>query len=870
MKYMNRFIYIALSCILLFSFSDGYGNVPRGKKKKQNVVKTSTTPSKGNEYKKILSGKSVKTATGFMTLHKVDDKLYVELPLALLERDLVLISKVSEISDHTDCYVGVNAMRPLHVFFTKIGNQIQLRRDKSHAVCGDGNEQVTKALEMNNIGGTLAAYEIKAYNPDSTAVVIDMTELFVGRERLLSAIHARSESKLMMMGASYQHKKEGSYLMDVMSFKDNASIKSCLSYDCTIKSYHRIVTAHVVRTFAMLPEQPMQPRIADYRVPLQVIGKFNYKGDYSLMEPIYYALRWRLEPSDPEKFSRGIAVDPKRPVVFYLDTVLSQVMRDGIREGILEWNKTFEAIGFKNALQVRDYPKNDPEFSPDNMAYNCVRYVPSLAGSSMVQTYADPRTGELLNTTILVCHNFIREIPFNVIFNLGHADPSLRKRYLSDARLQEDVKYHFMWLVGTDCLGMTYNLTSSAAFPVDSLRSAAFTQKYGTSPSMLDLAKYNVAAPVDGALKGIRLVPTGVGEYDYFVVKWLYSPLPQAKTPEDEVPILEKWVSEKMGNPVYRYEYAKDCPDCGAGDVGNDDLELYKYGMVNLQYMMQNFDKWVTDEEDKDYSFRGTMYLLLNRKYKQLITQVATNVYGIKTYEKKVGDPVPMYEYMPKARQQKALDMLFKQMYRPEWMKRPELLGNMAVRRDVVEDHKDYFMLLINTIAGRLFAYENAGSGHITHGEYIRFLYEKLYEKTRRGEDLGEEDIYYQNFFFRTMMKSSHLVDKIGNKGGAANALYVSLCDDPNIIDITDVSAVEEQSELLMDKLSDLENQDVMAGNYGMLKKWPMLNSQSSRHIYYDVLKDMRKLISRQVNTGSKITREHYRYMLDSINQLMD
>ena len=321
---------------------------------------------------------------------------------------------------------------------------------------------------------------------------------------------------------------------------------------------------------------------------------------------------------------------------------------------------------------------------------------------------------------------------------------------------------------------------------------------------------------------------------------------------------------------MYRYEYAKDCPDCGAGDVGNDDLELYKYGMENLQYMMQNFDKWITDEEDKDYSFRGTMYLLLNRKYKQLITQVATNVYGIKTYEKKVGDPVPMYEYMSKARQQKALDMLFKQMYRPEWMKRPELLGNMAVRRDIVEDHKDYFMLLINTIAGRLFAYENAGSGHLTHGDYIRFLYEKLYEKTRRGENLGEEDIYYQNFFFRTMMKSSHLVDKIGNKGGAANALYVSLCDDPNIIDITDVSVVEEQSELLMDKLSDLGNQDVMAGNYGMLKKWPMLNSQSSRHIYYDILKDMRKLITKQVNTGSKITREHYRYMLDSINQLMD
>lgn len=163
---MNRFIYIVLSCTLLFGALDGYGNVPRGKKKKkQDTVKTSATPAKGNEYKKILSGKNVKTAKGFMTLHKVNDKLYVELPLNLLNRDMVLISKVSEISDHTDCYVGVNAMRPLHVFFTKIGEQIQLRRDKSHSVCGDGDEGVTEALKINNIGGTLAAYDIKAYNP---------------------------------------------------------------------------------------------------------------------------------------------------------------------------------------------------------------------------------------------------------------------------------------------------------------------------------------------------------------------------------------------------------------------------------------------------------------------------------------------------------------------------------------------------------------------------------------------------------------------------------------------------------------------------------------------------------------------------------
>lgn len=867
---MNKFIYIALSCSLLFSFHDGQGAEPRGKKKKQEPVKEAASTPKGNEYRKLLTGKNVKSEKGFMTLHKVDDKLYVEIPLSLLGRDLVLVSKVSEISDHTDCYVGINPMRPLHVFFTKVGQQIQLRRDKSLSVCGDADPNLSQALEQSNIGGALAGYEIKAYTPDSTAVLIDMTELFIGGDRLLSAIHARSESKLMLMGASYRHSKEGSALLDVMAFKDNVCIKSTLNYDCSIKSYKKIVTANVVRTFAMLPEKAMMPRIADYRLPLQVIGKYNYKGDYSLMNPVYYALRWRLEPSDPEKFSKNIPVEPKKPVIFYMDTVLSDVMRNGIREGILEWNKTFEAIGFKNALQVRDYPKNDPEFNPDNFSYNCIRYVPSLAGSAMVQAYADPRSGELLNTNILICHNFIREIPFNVIQNLAHADPSLRTRYLSDERLQEEIKYHFMWLVGTDCLGMTYNLTSSAAYPVDSLRSATFTQKYGTSPSMLDLAKYNTAAPVDGALKGIRLTPTGVGVYDYHVVKCLYTPIPEAKTPEEEQPIIDRWVSEKAGDPVYRYEYAKDCPDCGAGDVGNDDLKLYEYSMDNLKFMIQNFDKWITNEQDEDFYFRGVMYQLLNRKYRQLITQVATNVYGIKTYEKKSGDPVPMYEYISKERQLKSLDMLFTQLYRPTWMLRPDLDVKMAPNRSIEENHKDYMMLLINTIAGRLFAYENAGEGHLNHGDYIRYVYNKLYEKTRKGQDLDSEDIYYQNFFFRTMMVSSKLVDRSKDQGGSDNALFFNFAEDQTVYDLMDPEALEERSERLLSNLPESNQAEIMVGNYGALKKWPMFYSQASRYIYFDILKDMKKLVSTQVNTGSVATREHYRYMLDAINRLLD
>ena len=876
---MKRYLICLLSLLLLSGVSTATFAKGKKSKKKAQTTTAAAPAKKQSEYDKLFKDKQVKTSKGgIMTLHIVDDKLLVELPLKMLNRDMMLMSSVAEITDHTDSYVGLSPLRPLQVKFDTINRTVLLRRDRSQSVVADNGAEIRRALAQSNMPAILGSYKIKAFNADSTAVVFDMTDLFIGGESLLTAIDPRSETKLVLRGVSFNQKKDRSMLTDVAAFDDNATVTSYITYDSKIgKTYNKVTTAKLVRSLALLPETPMRPRLADFRLPLNVLGKYNYHSDYKLMDPVYFATRWRMEPSDQAAYDRGEAVEPKAPVVFYIDTTFTAQMSAAITKGILEWNKCFEAIGFKNAIRVRPFPtpEEDPQFSPQNFRYNCINYVPSLTGDTRVRTYVDPRSGEILRTTVMVCHNMTWEMPFEIFVFTAHADPSVRQRYMPDSTLFEHIKNHFTWLTGVDCFGMSYNLTSSAAFSSDSLRhNAAFTQKYGTTPSMLDIAKYNFIAPIDAVKKGFRITPVGVGEYDYHVVKCLYKPVPEAKTSEEELKVIEKWVDATVGNPVYRYENAKDCPDCGANDVGDDDIKNFKYALGNLKYCMENFDKWISDEDDPEYLYRNGIYNYLYRRYKQLLTQVAITAYGVKTYERKANDPVPSYEFTPYAEQKEALDILYANRYMPDWVQRPELVRLMGIQRERIEEHKDYLSLLMNATATRLFIYEGQGKDHFDHKRYIRYMFDKLFEKTRKGQKLSDEDFYYQTNFAKTMMASSKIVDrKAKYRDGSASALAAQIAGDPKVLDFSDpetcMKTVEEMP--LLYSMNDVDfGRDEVSAQYGALKKWPVINTQSTRQLYYGILKELRQVVMPYINSSDRRTREHYRFIYESINRLID
>ena len=245
-------------------------------------------------------------------------------------------------------------------------------------------------------------------------------------------------------------------------------------------------------------------------------------------------------------------LNPRNRLCFTWDNAFPESWRKYIKAGVEEWNAAFERIGFKNVVRAVDFPTDDPEFDPDNLKYSCVRYSPSWVANAMGPSWTDPRTGEIVNASVYVYHNLLQLVQNWRFVQTAQADPDVRTITMPEELAGECIRYVIAHEVG-HCLGFMHNMSASAAIPVDSLRSPSFTKEHGTTYSIMDYARNNYVAQPGDKERGVKLTPPRLGVYDYFSVKWLYSPLLDAKSSKEEVPVLDRWISEKSGDPVYRY-----------------------------------------------------------------------------------------------------------------------------------------------------------------------------------------------------------------------------------------------------------------------------------------------------------------------------
>lgn len=849
----------------------------KGKKEEKVEVKKETP------YEKFFKGKKYETVKGLIILHKMDNKIYFELPLSLLGKDMLIGSTVTEITNNGFANVGEKPHEPMHVMFTRTDSTINLRQVTCAYMSKDRNLQ--ERIKTSMMPAIIENLAIKAYSPDSTAVVIDMTNFLLSDNEQLNPFSAYAPVTWSGAWIEKEFKRNNSQIAKIKAFDDNVSVQSSLTYSVSLRDkrsyywYKEPFTAVMTRTFLLLPEEPMRPRLADPRINIFWQGYSEFSNEGNGMKPLYYANRWRLEPKDEAAYRRGELVEPKKPIVFYIDNAFPEMWKPYMKYAVEVWQKAFENIGFKNAIIAKDFPTDDPEFDPDNLKYSCIRYSPSSVANAMGPSWTDPRTGEIINASVYVYHNVIKLVQDWRFLHTAAVDSDVRKVVLDDEIIGDCIRYVVSHEVG-HCLALMHNMSASAAIPVDSLRSPSFTQKYGTTYSIMDYARNNYVAQPGDKEKGVRLTPPELGLYDMFSISWLYRPLLDAKTPEDEVPTLSKWISEKSGNLAYRYGKqqfrTRLDPSSVEEDLGDDAMKAGVYGIKNLKIILANLNGWV-GKDDPDYRFRLNMYNEVIYQYFRYLNNVLMNIGGIYMNERYDGDVLPSYTVVPRKDQRRAVKFLLDQMKDMDWLDAKEMQEGYPLRGNIASYLQDeIFFAMIKQIGNVMIcASKSLGEDVYTAEDYMKDIYDYVWAPTQQGKTLTSIEKLMQINLLTTIMDQAGVVSE---QKGTPFALAGNMIRIPEVMKEQSRAAYGLISEEFAGIYSNLERL-VPFESEDLLRQAERMGFDSyvgvtapyipTGHIYFDVLKKTLSLLKSKVNTGSTDTKQHYKLLIYKIENAL-
>tara|TARA_R110002073_G_scaffold139232_3_gene289454 strand:- start:4509 stop:7001 length:2493 start_codon:yes stop_codon:yes gene_type:complete len=641
------------------------------KKKKKGEVTTPVAkpaPKKGAilPYGKVVT-KDAKTDEGLFKVHQIDDTYLYEIPNELLEREMLMVTRIAKTANGIGFGGGKQNTQVLR--WQKKGKKI-LARIVSHSIVADENLPVHEAVVNSNFEPVLYSFPIKAYSKDSTATVIDVTDFF-NKDVLALGLpdRSRKQYKVSRLDA------DKSFIESVKSYPENIEarhVKTYMAGSPPSNSSTGTISIEINNSMVLLPEVPMKRRMFDERVGWFARSQVDYGLEAQKSKSITYLDRWRLEVKDEdiEKFKRGELVEPKKQIVYYIDRATPVKWRKYIKQGIEDWQVAFEAAGFKNAIIAKDPPtvEEDPEWTPEDVRYSVVRYLASPIPNANGPHVSDPRSGEILESDINWYHNVMSLLNGWFFVQTAAINPNAQTAEFKDEVMGELIKFVSSHEVG-HTLGLPHNMGSSVAYPVDSLRSAAFTKKFGTAPSIMDYARFNyVAQPGD---EGVALMPN-IGVYDKYSIKWGYRPILDANTPNDEKATLDKWILDHAGDAMYRFGGQQSGspidPSSQTEDLGDDAMKASAYGIENLKRIVPNLIKW-TSKDGEAYDDLEMMYGHVISQYNRYMGHVTSNIGGVYEYYKTSDQEGAVFTPVTKAKQKEALQFLNKNLFEtPKWM----------------------------------------------------------------------------------------------------------------------------------------------------------------------------------------------------------
>ena len=751
--------------VLLLCLTAATATAKKPKSSASKKAESSAEKPKESDYDKLFKEKHT-VADGMFRLHDVKGKLYFEIPDSLFGREMLLGSTISEVSDNAAATTGSKSDYPLHVVFTRNDRSVQLRTVNCENITDEtgASRALAEAVKRNTADPILRNYKIEAWNRDSTAVVVNVTDLFVADVEEMSPFSKYGLYTAFELKKTFQ--KERSMLGEIKAFSDNVVVRSTLSYIFTLTRGRTTLvkdqplTAVMTRSLVLLPREPYRPRITDSRMSVFPTGKVLFSEREQRAKVIYYAHRWRLEPSDMDAWKRGERVAPKKQIVFYVDDGFPEMWKKHIFEAVDQWNEPFGRIGFKNAIAAKPYPKDDPEFDPDNIKYSCIRYAPIAIANAMGPSWVDPRSGEILNASVYVYHDVMKLLNNWLFVQTAQADERVRAVTIPEEVIGDGLRYVVAHEVG-HCLGYMHNMSASAVIPVDSLRSPSFTQKYGTTTSIMDYARFNYVARPGDRERGVKLTPPRFGLYDYYAVKWLYTPVPDAATAADEYAVTSKWITGAAADSVYRFgkqQFSRSIdPRSQSEDLGDDAVKASGYGIANLKYILGNMNAWIS-AQDPDFSQRRTLYDEVLTQYVRYLNHVLANVGGIYFAEKMEGDPVEAYRSVPRERQREALLFCLAQLKDMKWLDNAELIRDMPLMGSPAESIMASLVSVVVAAPARVaLSAALAEKEAYTPEECRRDVYEFVWASTLKGRTPDALEMMLQREYVRSLSLSAGL-----------------------------------------------------------------------------------------------------------------
>lgn len=656
-----------LIAFLLLSVTTSQAQIFKKKNKKSEKAAEKPKKDKIQPYDKVIT-KDAKTDKGLFDVHVVDDKHYYEIPDSLLNKEMLMVTRIAKTASGIG--FGGGKINTQVLRWEKKGKKVLLRV-VSYGIVASDSLPVHEAVLNSNFEPVLQSFDIKAFKKDSInpATIIEVNNFF---EKDVNALG---------MPEFYRKRYKVSRLDDSRSYID-----SLRSYPLNIEARHvktyfakeppsngslGSISIEINNSMILLPKEPMKRRYFDRRVGWFARGQVDYGLDVQESKTIRFLDRWRLEvkEEDKAKYEAGELVEPKKQIVYYVDRATPKQWVSFIKKGIEDWQVAFEAAGFKNAIIAKDPPtkEEDPEWSPEDVRYSVVRYLASPIPNANGPHVSDPRSGEILESDINWYHNVMSLLRNWYFVQTAAINPDARGVGFKDEVMGRLIRFVSSHEVG-HTLGLPHNMGSSVAYPVDSLRSASFTKKYGTAPSIMDYARFNyIAQPGD---EGVALMPD-IGIYDKYAIQWGYKPILD-KNAENEKVTLDNWILAHAGDPMYRFGHQQvgDVvdPSSQTEDLGDDAIKAGNYGIANLKRIVPKLVEW-TAEDGKNYDDLKTLYGQVLSQYNRYMGHVSNNIGGVYEHHKTYEQEGAVYTPVSKEHQQDCMRFLQEELFKtPKWM----------------------------------------------------------------------------------------------------------------------------------------------------------------------------------------------------------